>query len=180
MSVSCTFLSMWGSQGSSTGEFKKTIGIAGDNAGNIDVADSVNSHVQIFSITSTFLRSWNSNGTSNGAFVHPQVIAINGTGYLYVVDQGNQRIGIFRNDGAFTKFFRLGPPGNFTMAMGIAIDSQGFVYVDDANTSFKDGFSGNVTKFTQNGALVSSWGGVNSGGPLFYPQSLALDRSCNV
>jgi len=37
------------------------------------------------------------------------------------------------------EIFQAWSPGNFTMAMGIAIDSQGFVYVDDANTSFKDG-----------------------------------------
>src|SRR5207245_8261377 len=66
------------------------------------------------------------------------------------------------------------------MTMGIALDYQGSVYVDDANTDNKDGFSGNVTKFTKNGGFVTSWGGVNSGGTLFSPSGLAVDSSLNV
>jgi len=175
-----TLVSMWGNHGAGPGQFEQPVAVAVDSIGNVFATDYVTNTIQEFSTTGVFIRSWNSNGTANGMFSHPQGIAINTTNYLYMVDSGNQRVGIFRNDGVFVKYFRLGPPGNFTMPMGIALDSQGSVYVDDANTDNKDGFSGNVTKFTKNGGFVTSWGGVNSGGTLFSPTGLAVDGSFNV
>jgi len=180
MTKNGTFVAIWGSYGPGRGQFRDPLGIAVDSNGNLFVTDSANNNVTKFSSTGTILGSWNGNGTSNGLLRAPQGIAVNASGYVYIVDQGNQRVGIFRNNGAFVKYFGLGPPGNFTMPMGMAIDQNGSVYVDDANTDFKDGFAGNITKFTMNGGFVLSWGGVNSGGTLFEPQGLSVDGSGNV
>src|SRR3989442_14439948 len=164
-----TFLAAFGGFGTGLGQFMNPVAVAVDSNGNIFATDSSNTNVQEVSRTGTFPPSWDSNGTSNGVLTSPRGIAVNSTGFVYVVDQGHQRVGIFRNDGSFVKYFCLcskgqPEPGNFTQAMGLAIDSQGSVYVDDSNENLADSFSGNVTKFTKNGAFVNSWGGANLGG----------------
>ena len=163
------------------GQFSNPLGIAVDNPRNsFFVTDSVTNYVYKLTTSGVLQTSWNSNGTTNGQFSHLQGIAVNSTGYVYVVDQGRHQVGIFGNNGNFVKYFRLAQPGNFTVPFGVAVDSQGFVYVDNANTDLSDKFSGNITKYTKNGALVASWGGANQGGTLFIPQGLAVDNSSNI
>src|SRR2546422_252268 len=180
-----TFVAVYGGYGTGPGQFNNPLGVAVDSSGNVFATDSSNNNVQEFSRTGVFVRSWNSNGTANGSLLIPRGIAVNSTGFVYVVDQGHQRVGVFRNDGSFVKYFCLcskgqPEPGNFTQAMGLAIDVQGSVYVDDSNTNRNDGFAGNVTKFTMNGGFLMSWGGANLGGSFFTPQGLAVDNSFNV
>ncbi len=167
-----TLLALWGQ-----GQFSNPMGIAVDNIGNyVYASDSINNSVFQYDTSGTLVRTWNSNGngTLKGQFQHPQGIAVNSTGYVYIVDQGNRRVGIFSSTGTFVKYFALASPGNFVSALGIAIDRQGTVYVDDSTASLSDNYAGNITQFTKNGAFQSTWGN------LLLPQQLAVDNSSNI
>ena len=165
-------------------QFTNPFGIALDNARNaMYVTDSVRNTVYRFQISDgSLVASWTSDGTTPGRLHAPLGIAVNSTGYVYVVDSGNQRVGIWNGNPtipAFTKYFTLGTPGNFTMPVGIAIDPQGFVFLDDDSISTTDPFAGNITMFTKNGALASSWQPTQS--PLILgPQGLAVDNASSI
>ena len=49
------YITQWGSYGSGEGQFNTPLGIAVDNAGNVYVADALNSRVQKFSSSGTFI-----------------------------------------------------------------------------------------------------------------------------
>ena len=58
----------WGKNGTATGQFASTDGLAIDKSGTVYVADTDNNRVQVFSATGMFLRKWGSVGDGNGQF----------------------------------------------------------------------------------------------------------------
>src|SRR6185503_17515812 len=50
-----SFLQMWGSYGSGTGQFKQVTGLAVDSNGNVFVADNANHRIQKFNANGTFI-----------------------------------------------------------------------------------------------------------------------------
>ncbi|MFD0961135.1 S-layer homology domain-containing protein [Paenibacillus chungangensis] len=92
-------------------------------------------------------------GSGEGEFRSPKGIAVNSEGYIYVVDSDNQRIQKFEPlpDPQFVTEWGLGVEGagegEFDDPIGIAIDSQDYIYIADKNNH-------RIQKFDADGAFI--------------------------
>jgi NHL repeat len=148
-------------------------------------------------------------GPGAGQLEAPEGVAVNdATGDVYVADVGNARIDEFEADGKFVRAWGWGVatgtgaletctttcrrgligtgPGQFTTPAFVAVDnttgaSKGDVYVSDSGDH-------TITKFTEDGALVSSWATNGQltesapGEPLSETQTrgIAVDATANL
>lgn len=90
-----TELAHWGTWGSGPGQLSEPWGMDVDADGNVYVADTFNSRVQVFTGDGTFVTEWGSRGFGLEQFDQPQGIAVDGAGRIYVADSFNGRIKIF-------------------------------------------------------------------------------------
>ncbi len=128
--------------------------------GNILVADTVNSRVQIFDSEGQFLKEFGSEGTQNRQFaesivrridtaivdgikIKPQslfAVAVSSSGDIFVTDTGNHRIQIFDKEGQFLSMINTGgkakkqSQADYSL-MGLALSSTGELFVTDAGNS---------------------------------------------
>ena len=102
-----TFITTWGSSGSSNGTFNLPWGVCSDSSGNIYVGDSQNDRVQKFDSNGNFITTWGSSGSGNGEFNLPFGVASDSSGFIYVADTQNFRVQKFD------------PYGNFITDMGL-------------------------------------------------------------
>ena len=101
-------------------------------------------------------------------------LAVDGSGNVYVT--GGSDIKKFSSDGEFiTEWGTWGTgDGEFMAAAGIAIDSQGNVYVADV-------YNNRVSKFTPDGQFTKKWGTKGTGsGSFSAPLGIAVDGNDNV
>jgi tripartite motif-containing protein 71 len=145
-----TFVTKWGQSGEGNGQFDfeflaKFIGITTDNAGNVYVVDGFNDRIQKFTSNGTFVTKWGQSGEGNGEFIQPTGIAIDKAGNVYVADigistgvgdlrdQNTTRIQKFTSNGTFvTKWGQYGEGnGQFSIPLGVAVDSKGLIYIAD-------------------------------------------------
>ncbi|MBI5229417.1 PKD domain-containing protein, partial [Candidatus Micrarchaeota archaeon] len=140
--------------GSEEGAFNWPIGIAVDSAnGFVYVADSNNNRIQKFSLNGDFVSSWGTGGT--GAFKFLEGLAVDSSGNVYAADAGNNRIQKFSSSGNFLGWLGRDSDGSngwhspgsgkapahgtlsgdFNWPTGIAVDSNGFIYVADTGNS---------------------------------------------
>jgi hypothetical protein len=96
---------------------------------------------------------------------------------LYVCDFTGQRVVVMnRKDGQITRTFG-GPgmqKGKFIRPLGIAVDSQGFVYVVDVMKC-------ELQKFDREGKVVTSFGTASANvGGLIRPKQVAVDREGTI
>ncbi|MBL8776614.1 MAG: SMP-30/gluconolactonase/LRE family protein [Acidimicrobiales bacterium] len=108
--------------------------------------------VTAFSATGAQLRQWAAAGAT--------AIAISPvSGDLFVVDDGDDEIEAFDDQGSFLRRFgSVGAPctGNLTAPGGVAVDTDGRVYVSDRSGDC-------VQVFTEAGAFVEAWGEPGAG-----------------
>jgi DNA-binding beta-propeller fold protein YncE len=113
-------------------------GIALDQHGNIDVADSNNGRLLIFSPTGKIIATVG-HGLGTGDLGLPRGVAIDGAGRLYVVDSSDHMVRIY-NDASSTVptptfIASFGTEGQidatFEYPNGIATDTRAHVYVTD-------------------------------------------------
>lgn len=98
-------------------------------------------------------------GHKDGQFNQPRAIAMTPDGGFAVLDAGNGRVELFDKDGKFLKKFGSFGSGNgqFGLASsnggptGIAVDSQGNIYVSDT-------WNYRIEKFDKDGNFVKAWG----------------------
>jgi YYY domain-containing protein len=175
-------------------------GIAVDDSGNVYVADTWNHRIQTFDSTGKFVTKWGSfiyigdaaaaqDPERDRKFYGPRGLAIGPGGDLYVTDTGNKRVLVFDQNGAFKRKIESGVapgktapdykfdlPGEMNEPMGIAVDSNGNVYVADRDNH-------RIQKFDNTGKAVAQWavpdkGYENNGS---YPEPfLAVDTAGNV
>jgi hypothetical protein len=179
-------------------------GIAADRAGNLYVADTGNHTIR--KITSAGVVStlaglpgnpgWNDGTGDNAQFYYPQGIAADCAGNLYVADSENFTIRKITSDGVVSTL--AGSAGNFGSSdgtggavrfvnpFGIAVDSEGNLYVADTfnNTIRKGAFRQytpiNPVPYTQppmNGQLTVTLFPTNANGQWRFPWELGWHNS---
>jgi len=67
-------------------------GIAISRRGDLYVADTGNSRIQVVAPNGKPCRQFDSRGTKPGQFVNPQAVTVDWKGFVYVSDTGNDRI----------------------------------------------------------------------------------------
>ena len=129
-----TFLSEWGSMGSSPGNFGNPSGIA-ISGEFVFVVDNRNHNVQKFDLDGNFITMWGSFGNDNGSFKSPRGITISDDQFIFVVDSGNARVQKFTFDGEYVSHFGQSGKrgGNFITPVDIAINSNKIFVTDSTH-----------------------------------------------
>lgn len=135
----------WGEPGLGPGQFVAAHNIAVDKEENVYIADRENHRVQVFNSKGELQAIWQ--------YVHrPAGICLDDNGYLYVAESAafapfddcpglGHQVSIFDLEGKLLG--RLGEPetgeapGQFTAPHGIAVDSQGDLYIAELSYSNK-------------------------------------------
>jgi len=126
-------------------------------------------------------------GTGAGQLSSPRAVAVAADGTVYVADSGNNRVAVFGADGKFIR--QWGSPckliennqgcqgdghGQFNEPWGIAVGSDGSVYVADT-------WNSRVQKFDREGNFAAMWGVFQStNGELTQPGAMYGPRAIAV
>ena len=174
--TAASFSFAFGTPGSGNGQFQVPFGIAVGSGGNIYVADSGNSRVQVFDPSGVFQSTFGSLGTGNGRFSFPSGIAVGSDGNIYVADTNNRRVQIFNSSGVFQSTLGSFGSGNgrFNSPFGIAVGSGGNIYVADT-------LNHRVRVFNSSGVFQSTFDSLGSGNGRFNnPYGIAVDGGGNI
>ena len=130
------YLFAWGKKGKGPGEFNLPHAVRLDSKGQIYVADRENNRIQVFDANGKFLRQIGGMAPF-GLFITPEDI-------LFVADgRANRTLKMTPAGQVLTQWGTLGSePGNFNMPHGLAVGSDGAVYVTEINGK-------RLQKFTQ-------------------------------
>ena len=163
------FITKWGSQGSGNGQFRTPYDVAIDSSGNVYVADRYNNRIQKFDSSGNPITEW---GSSN-----PGGIAVDSFDNVYVAeDNPSNLIKKFDSNGNLVTTWGSWGTGDgyFKRPKGVAVDSDGYVYVVDM-------WNHRIQKFTSEGGFITKWGSQGSGnGQFLYPLGIAVYRSSNI
>jgi sugar lactone lactonase YvrE len=146
------------------GKFNHPQDVAVGPDGNLYVADSSNSQIQVLDADGLFLRSWN--GSSAGVpndYFYPNAVAVAADGKVFVSDGGYNRVLVFDAQGKFLRSMGQNgsAAGQLSNPTSIAVDASGNVYVGDTGNY-------RITVFDADGAYVRHWGGYGEGDDKFY------------
>ncbi len=152
-----TFLTKWGSAGTSDGQFSGPMGILVSSAGEVKVVDQ-NCRVQTFDRQGNFISKWGSSGSGSGQLQDPYDMTSDGAGNLYIVENSLCRVQKFSPGGNILLTFGSSGAGNtqFSSPRGIAVDAAGNIYVGDCYNSC-------IKKFDSVGNFITKWGTSGSG-----------------
>jgi RHS repeat-associated protein len=168
-----TYSTSFGTAGTGNGQLGAPSDVTTDAAGNVWVADTMNSRIEEFSAEGAFVRTFGTFGSGNGQLKSPRGLAIDGSGNVWVADLGNNRVEEFTSGGAFVRAFGTKGSGNgqFVEPEGIAIDPSGNVWVADT-------FNNRLEEFSAEGVFKATVGSLGTGNGQFKtPSSLAFDPS---
>ena len=131
------YIDRWGQKGSALGTLNGPAGLAFDANDDLYIVDSLNNRVQVFSKAGEFSRAWGRGGRGAGEFDRPWGMTIDAEGAVYVADWGNHRVQKFGPDGEYLMSFGGldggldAGAGSLDHPSGVAVDSDGDVYVTD-------------------------------------------------
>jgi len=131
------YIDRWGQKGSALGTLNGPAGLAFDADDDLYIVDSLNNRVQVFSKAGEFSRAWGRGGRGAGEFDRPWGMTIDAEGAVYVADWGNHRVQKFGPDGEYLMSFGGldggldAGAGSLDHPSGVAVDSDGDVYVTD-------------------------------------------------
>jgi DNA-binding beta-propeller fold protein YncE len=110
-------------RGSSEGHLLFPTYLTVDDAGNVYVADTMNSRISVFDVEGEFVRTIGARGDGFGLFDKPKGVALDSFGNIYVVDSSWSNVQIFGPEGHVLLYFggRGGYPGLLKNPTGIAI-----------------------------------------------------------
>jgi sugar lactone lactonase YvrE len=172
----------WGTNGWGDGGFRLPHGVAVASDGSVYVSEW-NQRFQKFTSAGVYISKSGGSGQGNGKFQEPYGIAVASDGSVYVADRDSNRIQKFTYDtsqpwsaGVFlTKWGTYGASdGQFSQPYGIAVASDGSVYVADTGNH-------RIQKFTSEGVFVSKWGTEGTGdGQFSYPRGVAVASDGSV
>ena len=165
-------LASWGGLGSGPGEFNEPRGLSADARGNVYVADTKNSRIQVFDREGEFLRTFGRRGASPGELNEPCGLVVGPEGDVWVADTWNHRIVRFGPDGQYRADFT--DPDRSLFGPRAVTFSRGHIYVADTGNK-------RVLRFDAEGRKLSEWGGDGDGeGQFIEPVGLAADASGNI
>jgi len=136
-------------------------------------------HIQKFDTNGTLLHEWGAPGTDDGQFsamgdAGPEDVAIDKDGYIYVADRFNHRVQKFDSAGNFiTKFGGEASTeghGLFEDPRGVAVDSEGNIYVLDSYF---------LQKLDAQGNFIAQWSTLAKG-DLYRAAIVGLDTQNNL
>ena len=164
---------VFGTAGNGPGQFAEPRGVAADASGNIYVADSKNSRIEVLDANGAFLRAFGTRGPGEGQLNEPCGVAVGGNGEVYVADTWNHRIARFGPAGE-PRGVWVDPERGFFGPRGLVL-SGGSLYVTDTGNK-------RVVRFdAATGAVTGRWGGAGSGpGQFVEPVGLAADPSGRI
>lgn len=178
-------------------QFYNPQGICTDAAGNMYVADAVNSVIRKITPAGvvTTLAGTGTSGYTDGAgnvaqFYYPAGVAVDAAGNVYVADMGNNMIRKVTSAGVVSTLAgrfsggyldATGTTAAFKSPTGVAVDATGNVFVADAGNNC-------IRKITSAGVVTTFAGNVSKGqvdatGTAAYfnaPNSLAFDAAGNL
>jgi uncharacterized protein (TIGR03663 family) len=162
----------WGAAGSGPGQLLEPRGLAADARGNLYLADTKNSRIQVFDGNGQFLRQFGSKGSADGQFNEPCGLGVDAQGDLWVADTWNQRIVHLTAEGKFLANVVDSEKGFFGPRAVIITHDK--VYVADTGNK-------RIVLFDRQGNKLSEFGGNGIGqGQFIEPVGLAADGAGNI
>jgi hypothetical protein len=176
------------------------IGVAVDSAGNVYVADTINSAIRkitpdgvVTTLAGMFGISGSADGTAGAArFSSPQGVAVDGAGNVYVADTNNNAIRKITSEGIVTTLAGMagsegaadgtGSAAQFSGPQGVAVDGGGNVYVADSNNHLirKISAGGVVTTLGGSPGIHGTTDGTGDAARFYEPSGVAVDNAGNV
>lgn len=135
-------ITQFGINGIGSGEFDEPVGIAVDDAGKIYVADTWNQRIQVFEPTASgtyqFLKEWQISGWYGQSVNNKPFLALDADANVYVTDPDGYRVLEFDDQGDLIRNWGQYSSGidGFGSPSGIAVDSDGKVWISDAENNF--------------------------------------------
>jgi sugar lactone lactonase YvrE len=182
----------------SDARFRMPSGVALDGAGNLYVADLGNQTLrrvtpaeEVTTLVGTPRAAGSTDGTGAAARFHfPAGAAVDRAGNIYVADQFNRTIRKITPAGEVTTLAGTagmvgstdgnGAAARFGGPVGIAVDSDGNVYVADKHAIRKITAGGDVTTLAGVVDTPGSDDGTGAAARFYFPAGIALDSTGNV
>ncbi len=161
------FITKWGTNGAGDGQFNQPNGVAVDSLDHVYVTDSRNNRVQKFDSNGLFMSKFSGTGFFHGIAVDSSD-GIDSNDLVYVADGSDNSIYIYDFAGNFVNKlgstglgdgeFNLETGGWVYSFSGVAVDTDGNIYVADSNNN-------RVQKLDPHGQFITKWGsyGANIG-----------------
>lgn len=164
---------VFGVAGNGPGQFSEPRAVAADPSGNLYVADSKNSRIEILDANGAFLRALGAPGEGPGQLKEPCGVAVGPSGQVYVADTWNHRVAVFGPDGAWVGAWK-DPDRGFFGPRGVVL-SGGSLFVSDTGNK-------RIVRFdAATGAVTGQWGSAGSGeGQFVEPVGLAADPAGRI
>ncbi len=154
-----------------TEDLQRPVGITFAHANQrLYVVDGDAHRIAVFNMEGKLEKFVGQRGTAPGEFNYPSHITSTAD-KLLIADSGNFRVQLIDLDGNGLRVFgqKGDGAGDFSLPKGVAVDSDGHIYVVDAHFE-------NVQIFNQQGQLLLSWGQEGSGiGAFILPAGIAID-----